>query len=147
MLVGYGPSEAPPSRRRRNGSRHREQARPRAAATDRTGPTAGRAAGALHGPAERGRPGGRDRPRARRHHHPRGPGRPPRRRSAGGRTGESGRETRAPVRGVQKHMAEAMVRSVATAPQACVFLTVDATPTVRAGRAAARRTGASRGCA
>ena len=27
-------------------------------------------------------------------------------------------------------MAEAMVRSVATAPQACVFLTVDATPTV-----------------
>jgi len=34
------------------------------------------------------------------------------------------------VRGVQKHMAEAMVRSVATAPQACVFLTVDATPTV-----------------
>ena len=40
------------------------------------------------------------------------------------------RETRAPVRGVQKHMAEAMVRSVATAPQACVFLTVDATPTV-----------------
>ena len=34
------------------------------------------------------------------------------------------------MRGVQKHMAEAMVRSVATAPQACVFLTVDATPTV-----------------
>ena len=43
---------------------------------------------------------------------------------------ESDRETRAPVRGVQKHMADAMVRSVATAPQACVFLTVDATPTV-----------------
>jgi 2-oxoisovalerate dehydrogenase E2 component (dihydrolipoyl transacylase) len=42
----------------------------------------------------------------------------------------SGRETRAPLRGVQKHMAEAMVRSVATAPQACVFLTVDATSTV-----------------
>ena len=42
----------------------------------------------------------------------------------------SERETRTPVRGVQKHMAEAMVRSVATAPQACVFLTVDATPTV-----------------
>ena len=43
---------------------------------------------------------------------------------------ESDRETRTPVRGVQKHMADAMVRSVATAPQACVFLTVDATPTV-----------------
>ena len=40
------------------------------------------------------------------------------------------RETRAPVAGVQKHMAQAMVRSVATAPQACVFLTVDVTPTL-----------------
>jgi pyruvate dehydrogenase E2 component (dihydrolipoamide acetyltransferase) len=37
------------------------------------------------------------------------------------------RETRAPVHGVQKHMAEAMVRSASTAPQACVFLTVDVT--------------------
>ena len=42
---------------------------------------------------------------------------------------ESGRETRSPVRGVQKHMAEAMVRSATTAPQACIFLTVDVTPT------------------
>ena len=42
----------------------------------------------------------------------------------------AGRETRAPVRGVQKHMAEAMVRSVGEAPQACVFLSVDVTPTV-----------------
>ena len=42
-----------------------------------------------------------------------------------------GRESRAPVRGVQKHMAEAMVRSMATAPQACVFLTIDVTPTVQ----------------
>ncbi len=40
------------------------------------------------------------------------------------------RESRTPVRGVQKHMAAAMVQSVATAPQACVFLTVDATETV-----------------
>jgi pyruvate dehydrogenase E2 component (dihydrolipoamide acetyltransferase) len=39
-----------------------------------------------------------------------------------------GRETRSPVHGVQKHMAEAMVRSATTAPQACVFLTVDVTP-------------------
>jgi 2-oxoisovalerate dehydrogenase E2 component (dihydrolipoyl transacylase) len=45
-------------------------------------------------------------------------------------TDSPGRETRVPVRGVQKHMAEAMTRSVTTAPQACVFLTVDATPTV-----------------
>ena len=35
------------------------------------------------------------------------------------------------MRGVQKHMAEAMVRSVATAPQASVFLTLDVTPTVQ----------------
>ncbi len=33
------------------------------------------------------------------------------------------------MRGVQKHMAEAMVRSVTTAPQACVFLSLDVTPT------------------
>jgi pyruvate dehydrogenase E2 component (dihydrolipoamide acetyltransferase) len=37
------------------------------------------------------------------------------------------RETRSPVHGVQKHMAEAMVRSATTAPQACVFLTIDVT--------------------
>jgi pyruvate dehydrogenase E2 component (dihydrolipoamide acetyltransferase) len=41
---------------------------------------------------------------------------------------QSGRTTRVPVHGVQKHMAEAMVRSATTAPQACVFLTVDVTP-------------------
>ena len=33
--------------------------------------------------------------------------------------------TRTPVRGIQKRMADAMVRSVAEAPQACVFLSVD----------------------
>ena len=54
------------------------------------------------------------------------------------------RETRAPVRGVQKHMADAMVRSVAAAPQACVFLTVDVTPTVELVDRL-RRTGTSRG--
>jgi pyruvate dehydrogenase E2 component (dihydrolipoamide acetyltransferase) len=42
---------------------------------------------------------------------------------------QGGRETRSPVKGVQKHMADAMVRSATTAPQACVFLTVDVTPT------------------
>jgi pyruvate dehydrogenase E2 component (dihydrolipoamide acetyltransferase) len=41
---------------------------------------------------------------------------------------QAGRETRSPVHGVQKHMAEAMVRSATSAPQACVFLTVDVTP-------------------
>jgi pyruvate dehydrogenase E2 component (dihydrolipoamide acetyltransferase) len=41
----------------------------------------------------------------------------------------TGRETRAAVHGVQKHMAEAMVRSATLAPQACVFLTLDVTPT------------------
>jgi pyruvate dehydrogenase E2 component (dihydrolipoamide acetyltransferase) len=40
------------------------------------------------------------------------------------------RESRSVPRGVRKHMAEAMVRSVADAPQASVFLTVDATATV-----------------
>ena len=42
-------------------------------------PAPGRAAGAVHGPAERGRPGRRDRPRPGRRHHARGPGRAPRR--------------------------------------------------------------------
>ena len=54
------------------------------------------------------------------------------------------RATTLPVRGMQKHMAEAMIRSVATAPQACVFLTVDVTPSRRADRAAASTTGTSR---
>ena len=58
MLVGYGPSEAPPSRRRRNGRAHRRPC-PAARAAGRGRPAAGRAAGALHGPAERGRPGRR----------------------------------------------------------------------------------------
>ena len=52
-----------------------------------------------------------------------------------------------PVRGVQKHMAEAMVRSVREAPQACVFLTVDVTRVGGAGAAAARPIATSRGCA
>ena len=39
-------------------------------------------------------------------------------------------ETRVPVTGVRRRTAEAMVASAFTAPQATVFLTVDATPTV-----------------
>ena len=72
-------------------------------------PAAGRTAGALHGPAERGRPGRRGRPRpggiitredlaA----HLAGPDRRPTHAPATARRGR-------PVRGVQKHMAEAMV--------------------------------------
>jgi 2-oxoisovalerate dehydrogenase E2 component (dihydrolipoyl transacylase) len=37
--------------------------------------------------------------------------------------------TRTPLRGIQKRMAEAMVRSVAEAPQACVFLSLDVSET------------------
>jgi 2-oxoisovalerate dehydrogenase E2 component (dihydrolipoyl transacylase) len=137
MLVGYGPSEAPPSRRRRNGSRHRDRpadtppppagARPLAAPPVRfmarqngvdLADIAGRGPGgiitredlAAHlagAPGQNGQ-NGHDGPE-----------------------GDRARETRTPVRGVQKHMAEVMVRSVATAPQACVFLTVDVTPTVQ----------------
>lgn len=40
------------------------------------------------------------------------------------------RETRIPIKGVRKATADAMVRSAFTAPQATVFLTVDATPTM-----------------
>ena len=130
MLVGYGPSQAPPSRRRRrhNGSGHRDRAggAPPAAATR-----------PLAAPPVRfmARQNGIDLADVTGH----GPGGiitredlaahlvgPP-----GGDGGAgTGRETRAPVRGVQRHMAEAMVRSVATAPQACVFLTVDVTATM-----------------
>jgi len=46
-------------------------------------------------------------------------------------TAAPARETREPVRGVRKRMAEAMVTSVATAPQASVFLTVDVTATMQ----------------
>ena len=44
--------------------------------------------------------------------------------------GAGGEDVRIPVRGVRKATADAMVRSAFTAPQATVFLTVDATPTM-----------------
>jgi 2-oxoisovalerate dehydrogenase E2 component (dihydrolipoyl transacylase) len=125
LLVGYGPSEASPSRRRRNGSGHRERvpaetpatpARPLAAPPVRF---MARQRGVDLADVQGNGPGGiitREDLAA----HLSGSAAP----------NGSERETRAPVRGVQKHMAEAMVRSVAAAPQACVFLTVDATPTV-----------------
>ena len=40
------------------------------------------------------------------------------------------RETRAPIRGVRKHTAQAMVESAFTAPHVTEFLTVDVTPTM-----------------
>ena len=135
MLVGYGPSEAPPSRRRRNGSGHRERATaPRPPPPPRH--HAGTTARPLAAPPVRfmARQNGVDLADVSGH----GPGGIITREdlaahlavAAAPGADESDRETRAPVRGVQKHMADAMVRSVATAPQACVFLTVDATPTV-----------------
>lgn len=128
MLVGYGPSEAPPSRRRRNGSRHRDRIAVSAPPTEGTRP--------LAAPPVRfmARQNGVDLADVTGH----GPGGIITREDlathlAGtqGPDGERDHETRVPVRGVQKHMAEAMVRSVATAPQACVFLTVDVTPTLQ----------------
>jgi 2-oxoisovalerate dehydrogenase E2 component (dihydrolipoyl transacylase) len=144
MLVGYGPSEAPPSRRRRNGSGHRERIPPEkpAVATPTTPATPPAPTRPLAAPPVRfmARQNGVDLAdvtgngpdgiitREDLAAHLAGTGSSaadePERRP------EPERESRAPVRGVQKRMAEAMTRSVATAPQACVFLTVDATPTV-----------------
>ena len=129
VLVGYGPSETPPSRRRRSGRRHLDRGRAPSA------PTGSRP---LAAPPVRfmARQNGIDLADVTGH----GPGGVITREDlaahlagvagAGPPPGEgAGRESRAPVRGVQKHMAAAMVRSVATAPQACVFLTLDVTPT------------------
>jgi pyruvate dehydrogenase E2 component (dihydrolipoamide acetyltransferase) len=131
MLVGYGPTEAPPSRRRRNGSGHRERI-----PTEAPVPTRPLAAPPVRFMA---RQNGVDLADVNGH----GPGGIITREDlaahlSGGRetsdvhpdADANERETRVPVRGVQKHMAEAMARSVATAPQACVFLTVDATATM-----------------
>ena len=134
MLVGYGPSEAPPSRRRRNGSGHRERVPVEAPPTPSTPARQTPATRPLAAPPVRfmARQNGVDLADVSGN----GPGGIITREDlaahlAGSSADDaSPRESRKPVRGVQKHMAEAMVRSVATAPQACVFLTVDATPTV-----------------
>jgi 2-oxoisovalerate dehydrogenase E2 component (dihydrolipoyl transacylase) len=135
ILVGYGPSDAPPSRRRRNrnASGHRGSGREQAPTFTPTAPGRPLAAPPVRFMA---RQKGIDLSDVTAH----GPGGVITREDlaahlAGGSAQDGtdrdrDRETRAPVRGVQKHMAEAMTRSVATAPQACVFLTVDATPTV-----------------
>ena len=130
-LVGYGPTAAPPSRRRRNGHRRADRGA-------RTAPPPG--SRPLAAPPVRfmARQRGVDLADVTGH----GPEGLITREDlaahlagvvvalANPRMGEGG-ETRAPVRGVQKHMAEAMVRSVTTAPQACVFLTLDATATTQ----------------
>jgi 2-oxoisovalerate dehydrogenase E2 component (dihydrolipoyl transacylase) len=137
MLVGYGPSEAPPSRRRRNGSGHRERVRGDPQTSQPTAPPPTPSSRPLATPPVRfmARQNGIDLADVAGH----GPGGIITREDlavhlAGSSPEDShdnsDRETHTPVRGVQKHMAEAMVRSVTTAPQACVFLTVDATPTV-----------------
>ena len=140
MLVGYGPSVAPPSRRRRNGSGHRERERvadlpesapvspaipivpPRPLAAPPVRFMARQNGIDLADVTGRG-PGGVITREDLAAHMAGAASQPPPIAQAEG-------ETRTPVRGVQKHMAEAMTRSVATAPQACLFLTVDATPTV-----------------
>jgi 2-oxoisovalerate dehydrogenase E2 component (dihydrolipoyl transacylase) len=137
VLVGYGPSEPAPSRRRRRGSGHTRHDRPEQPSVTPlpSQPTTPGATGSrpLAAPPVRfmARQQGVDLTEVTGH----GPGGIVTREdlaahlatSTPPRQGE--RETRSPVRGVQKHMADAMVRSATTAPQACVFLTVDVTPT------------------
>ena len=128
MLVGYGPAPAPPSRRRRTRPAHHDRAPgvpPRGASRPLAAPPV-RFMARQHGvdlaTVTGNGPGGIVTREDLAAYLGRGPVPEPDR---------HGRESRTPVRGVQKHMAEAMVRSVATAPQACVFLTVDVTPTVQ----------------
>ena len=137
VLVGYGPSDPAPSRRRRRsggGSRRDHPDRPSATPSHKqpstSTPTNSRP---LAAPPVRfmARQQGVDLADVTGH----GPGGIITREDLAAHlaTGEApvdgGRETRSPVRGVQKHMADAMVRSATTAPQACVFLTVDVTST------------------
>ena len=135
VLVGYGPSAPPPSRRRRkSGTRRGHTGAPAAPPTGPSRPLAAppvrfmaRQQGVDLADVTGHGPGGvitRDDLAA---HVAAASATAP----ATAPTGalDPNRETRTPVRGVQKHMAEAMVRSVATAPQACVFLSVDVTPT------------------
>jgi pyruvate dehydrogenase E2 component (dihydrolipoamide acetyltransferase) len=136
VLVGYGPSEPAPSRRRRRGGgriHHDRPERPAATPLPRPGPPDPTASRPLAAPPVRfmARQQGVDLADVAGH----GPGGIITREdlashvAASSASVETERETRTPVKGVQKHMAEAMVRSATTAPQACVFVTVDVTPT------------------
>jgi len=139
VLVGYGPSEPAPSRRRRRGGRPRHDrpehppATPSSPQPSTPGPSTPTGSRPLAAPPVRfmARQEGVDLADVTGH----GPGGIITREdlaahlAGGAAPAQSGRETRSAVKGVQKHMAEAMVRSATTAPQACVFLTVDVTPT------------------
>ena len=137
VLVGYGPSEPAPSRRRRRGggrTRHDRPERPLASpSTEQPGTPGPAGSRPLAAPPVRfmARQQGVDLADVTGH----GPGGIITREDLAAHLAsdtsptETGRETRSPVKGVQKHMADAMVRSATTAPQACVFLTVDVTPT------------------
>jgi pyruvate dehydrogenase E2 component (dihydrolipoamide acetyltransferase) len=127
MLVGYGPTEAPPSRRRhrRNGP-HAPAAAPPAASRPLAAPPVrfmARQKGVDLADVTGSGPGGIVTREDLAAHLAEASSQAPAPQG-------TPREARTPLRGVQKHMAEAMTRSVATAPQACVFLTVDVTPTV-----------------
>jgi 2-oxoisovalerate dehydrogenase E2 component (dihydrolipoyl transacylase) len=123
VLVGYGPEAAPPSRRRHAGRAHRNGP---------PSPPAGTASRPLAAPPVRfmARQQGIDLAEVAGH----GPDGVITREDLAAHVATTphaavpDRATRAPVYGVQKRMAEAMARSMA-APQACVFLTVDVTPT------------------
>ncbi len=124
VLVGYGPADATPSRRRRRRDSRRDHGGPAAGSPEAGRPLAAppvrfmaRQAGIDLGQVTGHGPGGVITREDLAEHLEGAPSRP-------------GRESRHAVRGVQKHMAEAMVRSVTTAPQACVFLTLDVTSSV-----------------
>jgi 2-oxoisovalerate dehydrogenase E2 component (dihydrolipoyl transacylase) len=141
VLVGYGPSEPAPSRRRRRGAGRTRHDRPEHppppthSPAQPSTPAASSSTGSrpLAAPPVRfmARQQGVDLADVTGH----GPGGIVTREdlaahlAAGAPPLQAGRETRTPVKGVQKHMADAMVRSATTAPQACVFLSVDVTPT------------------
>jgi pyruvate dehydrogenase E2 component (dihydrolipoamide acetyltransferase) len=136
VLVGYGPSESAPSRRRRRGggrSRHERPDQPSATPSPPPSTPSPRGSRPLAAPPVRfmARQHGVDLADVTGH----GPGGIITRDDLAAHVansvppGDDERETRSPVKGVQKHMADAMVRSATTAPQACVFLTVDVTPT------------------
>jgi pyruvate dehydrogenase E2 component (dihydrolipoamide acetyltransferase) len=137
VLVGYGPSEPSLSRRRRRGSgrtRHDRPERPTAdPSASQSSTPASKGSRPLAAPPVRfmARQQGVDLADVTGH----GPGGIVTREdlaahlATGVPSVDTARETRSAVKGVQKHMADAMVRSATTAPQACVFLTVDVTPT------------------
>jgi 2-oxoisovalerate dehydrogenase E2 component (dihydrolipoyl transacylase) len=126
VLVGYGPEAPPPSRRRRAGRAHRGAP---------SGPSVASSARPLAAPPVRfmARQHGVDLAQIVGN----GPDGIITREDLAAHVAATGtavsaavtgRQTRTPLQGVQKRMAEAMARSISI-PQACVFLSVDVTPT------------------